>query len=223
MGIKKFLDIIICKSLNKLQISSIKRAMLGDKREKTLNYSSLKKEIVKEAEMYNRMYLATSFNNQVHGFYPLCVFIDLKAYVVFGEKFIWVKEIERNPNVVLNTYNKQYYGRAKILGDPYDDQFWRIRIRFREKHRIAWDRCVNIPRLVLIEIKIKHVTIMDYDNEYVPYWRVKHLDVVKKEAFWHYIFEKFPYWHQLTESTTQEHDANIEGSQADMLDKREMT
>jgi hypothetical protein len=38
---------------------------------------------------------------------------------------------------------------------------------------------------------------MFYSNEYVPYWKVKHLDAERKEAFRHYILEEFPYWHQI--------------------------
>ena len=178
--------------------------MLGEDVDRILDYASLQDEIIEEAEQYNRIYVATCHNNQVHGFYPVCVFIGLNAYIVYAERFIWVKEIERNPNVVLNTYNKQFYGKAKILGDPYDDRFWKIRKRFREKHKILWDRCINIPRIVLIEVNITHITIMDYQNDYVPYWQVKHLDVLRKEAFWHYIFEEFPYWHQLSETITPE-------------------
>lgn len=173
--------------------------MLGINRRNKLNFASLRDEIIEEAEQYNRIYMATSYNDKIHGFYPVCVFMGFKVYIVYAERFIWVKEIEKNPNVVLNTYNKQFYGRAKILGDPYNDRFWRIRKRFREKHKILWDRCINIPKIVLIEIKISHVTIMDYQNDYVPYWQVKQLDLDKKEAFWHYIFDEFPYWHQLDE------------------------
>lgn len=192
------------KYLNKIAVSAFMTTMFGEKNERTLNYNTLKKEIIEEAEQYNRINLATSYNNDVHIFYPLCVFMDLKVYVVYSEQFIWVKQIERNPKVVLNTYNKQFYGRARILGDPYDDKFWRIRKRFRTKHKIAWDRCINIPKLVLIEICLTQVTIMDYSNDYVPFWKVTHLDAERKEAFWHYIFEKFPYWHQLNEQTTLE-------------------
>lgn len=173
--------------------------MYGDTTNRTLDYGKLRAEIIEEAELYNRIYLATSYNNQVHGFYPLCVFIDLNAYIVYSEQFIYVKEIERNPNVVLNTYNKQFYGKAKVLGNPYDDRFWRIRKRFREKHKIIWDRCINVPRTVLIEVNITHVTMMDYQNDYIPFWKVTHLDTLKKEAYWQYIFEDPPYWLQLTE------------------------
>jgi hypothetical protein len=185
------------------------RTMYGET-DRTLDFVSLKKDIIEESELYNRIYLATAYNNQVHGFYPLCVFINLKAYIVYPDRFIWVKEIERNPNVVLNTYNKQYYGKAKILGDPYDEKFWRIQMRFRKKHKVSWDRCINVPRLVLIEVKINHITIMDYQNDYVPYWKVKHLDLKKKEAFWHYIFEEFPYWHQLAEPIQEEREIEIQ-------------
>jgi hypothetical protein len=175
-------------------------AMYGEETNRSLNYNLLRNEIIEEAETYNRIYMATAYNNQVHGFYPLCVFIDLKAYIVYTEQFIYVKEIEKNPNVVLNTYNKQFYGKAKILGNPYDDKFWRIRKRFREKHKVIWDRCINVPRTVLIEVNITHVTIMDYQNDYVPYWKVTHLDALKKEAYWQYIFEKAPYWLQIQET-----------------------
>ena len=51
----------------------------------------------------------------------------------------------------------------------------------------------------LIEIRVTHVTLMDYSNEYVPYWKVKHLDAERKEAFWYYILGEFPYWHQIQE------------------------
>ena len=175
------------------------KAMYGEKTDKTLDYASLRAEIIEEAEQLNRINLATAYNNQVHSFYPLCVFIDLNAYIVLTEQFIWVKEIQRNPNVVLNTYNKQLYGTAKLLGDPYDDKHWRVRKRFKEKHRIMWDRCINIPRTILIEVKVNQVTIMDYQNDYVPYWKVTHLDTLKEEAYWQYIFEEPPYWLQIIE------------------------
>jgi hypothetical protein len=175
-------------------------AMYGEKTDRTLDYASLRREIIEEAEQLNRINLATAYNNQVHAFYPLCVFIDLNAYIVLTEQFIWVKEIQRNPNVVLNTYNKQFYGTAKILGDPYDDKYWRIRMRFKKKHRIMWDRCINIPKTTLIEVKVNQVTIMDYQNDYVPYWKVTHIDAMKGEAYWNYIFEEPPYWLQITES-----------------------
>lgn len=194
--------------------------MFGDNNDRTLNYGSLKKQIVEEAEQYNRINLATSYNNDVQVFYPLCVFIDLKAYVVYSENFIWVKQIEMNPKVVLNTYNKQFFGEARVLGDPYDDQFWRIRKRFRAKHRIAWDRCMNIPRLVLIEVCVKHVTIMDYSNDYVPFWKVTHLDALKREAFWHYIFEEFPHWHQLTEPVAPEREMIFEETQSPLMEEK---
>jgi hypothetical protein len=180
------------------------REMFGEETDRTLNYSELEKAIIEEAEQYNRIHIATSYNDDVHTFYPLCVFDGLKAYIVFSEEFIWVKHVERNPRVALTTYNKQFLGKAKILGDPYDDKFWRVRVKFRAKHRLSWDRCINIPKLVLIEIKITHVTLMDYSNEYVPYWKVKHLDAEKKEAFWHYILEEFPYWHQIQEPISPE-------------------
>ena len=177
--------------------------MLGEKTDKTLDYASLRDEIIAEAQLYNRINLATAYNNHVHAFYPLCVFIGLKAYFVYTEQFVWVREIERNPNVVLNTYNKQFYGKAKILGNPYDDKHWRVRKRFRDKHKIMWDRCINVPRTLLIEVNVTHVTMMDYQNDYVPYWKVTHLDTLKEEAFWHYIFEEFPYWIQFTEPTPE--------------------
>ena len=177
------------------------REMYGEQTDRTLDYASLRAEIIEEAQQYNRINMATAYNNQVHAFYPLCVFIDLNAYIVYTRQFIWVKELEKNPNVVLNTYNKQFYGKASMLGDPYDDKFWRIRKRFREKHKIIWDRCINVPRTTLIEVKVSHVTMMDYQNDYVPYWKVSHLDTIKKEAYWHYIFEEPPYWLQITEPT----------------------
>jgi len=173
--------------------------MYGEKTDRTLNYTALRAEIIAEAEQLNRINLATAYNNQVHAFYPLCVFIDLNVYIVLTEQFIWVREIERNPNVVLNTYNKQFYGTAKLLGDPYDDRHWRVRKRFKEKHRIMWDRCINVPRTILIEVKVNQVTLMDYQNDYVPYWKVTHLDTNKQEAYWNYIFEEPPYWLQITE------------------------
>jgi hypothetical protein len=40
---------------------------------------------------------------------------------------------------------------------------------------------------------------MDYQNDYVPYWKVTHLDTLKEEAYWTYIFEKPPYWLQIKE------------------------
>jgi hypothetical protein len=49
----------------------------------------------------------------------------------------------------------------------------------------------------LIEVKVNQVTIMDYQNDYVPYWKVTHLDTVKEEAYWNYIFEEQPYWLQI--------------------------
>ena len=62
-----------------------------------------------------------------------------------------------------------------------------------------WDRCINIPRTILIEVKVNQVTIMDYQNDYVPYWKVTHLDTIKEEAYWQYIFEEPPYWLQIIE------------------------
>jgi general stress protein 26 len=181
------------------KVSTSLREMFGEETDRTLNYNELERTIIEEAEQYNRIHLATSYNDDVHTFYPLCVFDGLKAYVVFSKEFIWVKHIKRNPKVALTTYNKQFLGEAKILGDPYDDKFWRIRVKFRAKHRLSWDRCINIPKLALIEIRVTHVTLMDYSNEYVPYWKVTQLDAERKEAFWHYILEEFPYWHQIQE------------------------
>ena len=193
--------------------------MFGEKTDRTLNYYALEKEIIEEAEQYNRINLATSYNNDVHIFFTLCVFIGLKVYVVYSEQFIWVKQIEKNPKVVLNTYHNQFFGRARVLGNPYDDKFWRIRTQFRAKHKIAWDRCINIPRLVLIEICITQVTIMDYCNDYVPFWKVTHLDIDMKEAFWHYIFDKFPYWFQLSEPV-QKSEAEFEEIESEILEEK---
>ena len=170
-----------------------------DQNSRMLDYESLKNQIIEEAEQYNRINFATSYNGDVHTFYPLCVFDGLKAYIVLIHSFVWTKHIELNPNVALTTYNKQFKGKARILGNPYDDQFWRIRVKFRSKHKVSWDRCINVPGTVLIEIKISHVTMMDYGNDYVPLWKVTHLDLTKKEAFWHYIMEEFPYWHRIQE------------------------
>ena len=173
--------------------------MSFDEDSRILDFDELKNQIIEEAEQYNRINFATSLNNDVHTFYPLCVFDGLTVYIVLLKSFIWTKHIELNPNVALTTYNKQFKGKAKILGDPYDDKFWRIRLKFRSKHKVSWDRCINVPGTLLIEIKVTHVTIMDYGNDYVPLWKVVHLDVKNKEAFWHYIMEEFPYWHQLQE------------------------
>ena len=155
-------------------------------REKEVDYDDIISYIIKELDQYSWLPLATSLNNDVYCINPKMVSDGLTIYIIIHENFTCAKYIEENPNVALSYMSRQLKGVARILGDPFVEEFQFVVEKYRKRHLDYIEAVRNVPGMTLIEVKLTHITVFMTTKESPVDWNAIHLNIHNEKAYWTY-------------------------------------
>jgi len=150
-----------------------------------LNFKEEMAKLFKQTKDHKVMTLATCADNYPTARSMSVIIFDENIYFQTGVNLLKYKQIVANNNVALSFDNVQIEGTANIIGKPLEDKNKEIMERYKKYFGAAFKNYSHLDDEILIEIKIKKVTIWKYDINLKPY-RI-FIETEKENAYKEYI------------------------------------
>jgi len=134
-----------------------------------LNFNEEMVKVFKQTKDHKIMALATCENNYPTARTMSVIIFDGNIYFQTGTNLLKYKQMAANNNVALCFDNVQIEGIANILGKPLDEKNNKIMGKYKKCYRSSYKTYSHLDDEILIEVKIKKVTIWKYDLKLKPY------------------------------------------------------
>ena len=143
-----------------------------------IDYNKLQNEIVEFISKKSYMALATCSNQHVTARMINVINDGLDIYFLTSNSFTKFKQISRNPYIALCVENMQYEGKAEIMGNPLENQFFKQ--TYQKKHEKSFDLYAYLKDSIVIKIYPMIITLWKYVPGIEPYR--EYLNVPEKKA-----------------------------------------
>lgn len=121
-----------------------------------LNYNDVKNEFLKCLSKQENIVLSTCSKNKVTS-RMMCFANDgFVIYLLTGKRSNKCKQIEENENVSLCIDNIQIEGKARIIGNPMEENNMYVSKIFKNKHTVYYERFAYFKSATLIEVNCKY-------------------------------------------------------------------
>lgn len=147
-----------------------------------LSYNDVKKEFVESLNHKENLVLSTCHNNKITSRMMCYVNEDLVIYLLTGKRTTKCRQINENENVALCIDNIQIEGKAKIVGNPTENDNININRVFRNKHPKYYERFAHFKVATYIEVKCEYLKQWKMENGKDCYYC---LDVIRQKATKH--------------------------------------
>ena len=150
-----------------------------------LNYKNELAGLFRQVKDHKHMTLATCVDNYPTARTMSVIVFNENMYFQTGINLLKYKQIFANNNVALCFDNVQIEGTANVLGKPLEEKNKQIMEKYKKCYRMAYKNYSHLDDEILIEIKIKKITLWKYDFKLKPY-RI-FIEVDKENAYKEYI------------------------------------